>query len=579
MKRRRVFYAICIFILAAALMIVGVIQLRTLYAEYREDVLSYESQHLNSVVSSNARGFAWYLQTYGTQMDEMIRRPEFTTREVGYVLSGDRAPLASLLGMAKSIYNVTIYDGDEVLTTTGGRFPVRTGEDVPLGDSISLRRDNEGDMWFIFTAQSAQGLTYELAVSARDVYEDAVGEVQVGQYGYLFLIDQTLFCSIRGDDIFAGTPDKLAETYEGVDAGVLLELSRQTQEMAPEVHSVYSYDWDEGDSAVSGMETLVVTYPVTMPDRTMVMGAAVSLREFDGLLNDTFSHVAKVGTLVVCGFLLLVGLACWLIYINKNSALELAVARERAENMEEINRQQLSIAHAERLQELGIMTSGIAHEFNNLLTPIMGQSMLLLESLADQEDSPQFENALDIYEASEKARTILKRMSGLSKKGDGQFVPVELGSLLQRAANLSTLARVSPIELKMELPDEPLYVSGDEQLLSQVVLNICINGCQAMKETGGGVLTVALAREEREDAGPSYAVATMSDTGPGIPQDTMENLYDPFYTTKGKEGTGLGLAICLKIVELHKGTISAANRPEGGAVFTVRLPLIDPPEE
>ena len=167
-------------------------------------------------------------------------------------------------------------------------------------------------------------------------------------------------------------------------------------------------------------------------------------------------------------------------------------------------------------------------------------------------------------------------MSGLSRKGDGQFVPVELGGLVQRTADMATLVRVSPIELKTELPDQPLYVSGDEQMLSQVILNICINACQAMKDAGG-TLTVALAREERPGSG--YAVITVSDTGPGIPAGTMENLYDPFYTTKGQDGTGLGLTICQKIVENHKGTIAAANRPEGGAVFTVRLPIIDAPEE
>ena len=92
----------------------------------------------------------------------------------------------------------------------------------------------------------------------------------------------------------------------------------------------------------------------------------------------TFSRVAGVGAEVVASFLLLGGLAGWLVVLIKKNSIELSAARERAQAMEEINRQQQSIAHAERLQELGVMTSGIAHEFNNLLTPIMGQSMLLL---------------------------------------------------------------------------------------------------------------------------------------------------------------------------------------------------------
>jgi len=244
--------------------------------------------------------------------------------------------------------------------------------------------------------------------------------------------------------------------------------------------------------------------------------------------------------------------------------------------MEEINRQQQSLYHTERLQQLGVMTSGIAHEFNNLLTPVMGQSLLLLEELADSDGTPEFEYALDVYEASEKAKDILKRMSSMGKKDvDLGFKTIEMGALLKKTMNLSSMAKDPHILQELNVPNEPILILGNGQLLTQAFLNLCINACQAMGDKG--MLTVEAERVIQ--SGRPYVIVRVSDTGPGIPEEALSSIYDPFFTTKGERGTGLGLAICKKIIETHKGTIVAENRPEGGAMFTVQLPVTELPED
>jgi signal transduction histidine kinase len=306
-----------------------------------------------------------------------------------------------------------------------------------------------------------------------------------------------------------------------------------------------------------------------------VLGTALSFGEFDSFLNRTLGDVAWIILLELGGAVLLMVIATWLLVLNRRDALELTAVREKAELMEEINRQQQSLAHTERLQQLGVMTSGMVHEFNNMLTPIMSQSMLLLEQLGDT-DSPQFDSALDIYEASEKARDILKRMSHMSKKeGDLGFKILDLGALLRKTMALASMAKDPHIVQELTTPAEPVFVSGNEQLLTQAFLNLCINACQAMGTEG--TLTVRATVERR--SGHEYVLVEVLDTGTGISETVMGSMYQPFFTTKGEQGTGLGLAICQKIIETHKGTIAAANRPEGGAVFTVRLPTVTLPEE
>jgi signal transduction histidine kinase len=137
------------------------------------------------------------------------------------------------------------------------------------------------------------------------------------------------------------------------------------------------------------------------------------------------------------------------------------------------------------------------------------------------------------------------------------------------------MAKDPHIIQELHVPEEPIFVSGNEQLLTQAILNLCINACQAMGSEG--TLTVSASVEVR--SGHSYAQVTVADTGPGIAEAVMASIYKPFFTTKGEQGTGLGLAICQKIIETHKGTITAANQPSGGAVFTVRLPVAELPDE
>jgi len=363
---------------------------------------------------------------------------------------------------------------------------------------------------------------------------------------------------------------ELQERNPSLDQDVILRFANR-EKASPDDYTEMQMCWPEGEGKAE--ETLVVSTPVTSSDGGLVMCASLRFAEFDTFLSDTLGRITGIILLEIGGALILLFLAAWVIVLNRRNQLELEAVRERADLMEEINRQQQSLAHTERLQQLGVMTGGIVHECNNLLTPIMGQSMLLLEEL--EEDSPQFEKSLDIYEASEHARDVLQRMSSLGKKNvDMSFKTLEVGALLRKTMNLAAMAKNPHILQELTVPDEPLYVSGNEQLLTQAILNLCINACQAMGNEG--VLTVTAAADTR--SGREYAEIRVCDTGPGIPEENMDSIFVPFYTTKGNQGTGVGLAICQKILETHKGTVQAANRPEGGAVLTVRIPTCDPPE-
>lgn len=583
MKKSNYFFAGGVLLLALLLIISGVFRIVALYEDYRKNMLVYESRHFNSIVSTSARGMSWMISGYSAQMDTLVERFEVERAEQQYLESGNVIELQRLMFHPDILQigmqcKLAVLDGERnLLAASDGTFPADNGEDEPLGENIAIRQGDSGGFWIVVCQDSPGGLHYELAVSIQSLFSSQASSAHIGRNGYLFLLDREgrfFACSTNGETM-TYSMDAAEYLFPGMDSAAIEELSGVGMVM-PEDYSLYTYPWENDKGVVVPTDTLVITYPVTVGDTSFVMGSAIGLQEFSGFLTGVLDSVITVIILEIAGAAILILIIAWMLIRNRRSVLQMAVLKERADLMEEINRQQQSLAHNERLQQLGVMTSGMAHEFNNLMTPIMGQSHLLLEQLADQDDTPQFESALDIYEASEKARSIIKGMSSMSKKDvDLSFRTIDIETLLQKTLALAGMAKDPHVQEQLIAPEEPVFISCNEQLLTQAFLNLFINGYQAMGSEG--TLSVTVERELR--SGIEYARVEVRDTGPGIPENSLGQIYDPFYTTKGERGTGLGLMICQKTIETHKGTIHAGNNPEGGAVFTVRLPTITLSEE
>lgn len=573
MNRKRVL--VTLTVIAAAVMIaLGLFQVYQVYRHYRADILANESRHLESIIGTSATSFDWMLSSYDERLGMLVDRMEFLSAESEYAQTRDPKVMARLMSRRDIVrvdlhYCVAVWEGDTLLGATDTDFPARLGSDEVIGALGVLREDDAGRFWFVFSRDSDIGVRYELAVQVQRIFSDQAESARVGRNGYFFLLDREGRFISYSNGQRKGTASLAALIASGDPVSRLAEEEQAWDE--GEEYFVFRYPWEDGSS-----ETLAVTSQLTGTDGALVVGAAMSFSEFDSFLSDTLYRVTWIILLEVFGAMILCILAAWMMVQNRRSALELSAVRERADLMEEVNRQQQSLYHTERLQQLGVMTSGIVHEFNNMLTPVMGQSLLLLEMLADRDDTPEFEYALDVYESSEKARDMLRRMSAMGKKDvDIDQKTLDLGAVLRKTMNLSAMAKDPHITQELIMPEEPVFVTGNEQLLTQAFLNLCINACQAMG--GEGTLTVSMAL--RPVSGKPYAAVTVSDTGPGIPEESLNSIYEPFFTTKGERGTGLGLAICKKIVESHKGTLQAANRAEGGAIFTVQIPVTELPEE
>ena len=265
------------------------------------------------------------------------------------------------------------------------------------------------------------------------------------------------------------------------------------------------------------------------------------------------------GGMVVAGVFIGVILLLHLMRRTERMEREAEALRRRNEAAEEL-------AHHQRLETLGTLTSSIAHEFNNLLTPIMGYSMMALEKLPPEEEA-LYDDILEIYSASRKAKTIISRLSDLSRKNTASvFRTVSPDELVQKTLDVANPAKPPKAEIKLNLNCWDQRIQANEIQMSQMLLNLILNGFHAIGDEPG-TLTVETSFDENS------IHIRIADTGCGIPEDIRGKIFQPFFTTKeAGRGTGLGLAIVAQVVEDHHGKIRVDSKVGEGTAFTISLP-------
>jgi PAS domain S-box-containing protein len=229
-------------------------------------------------------------------------------------------------------------------------------------------------------------------------------------------------------------------------------------------------------------------------------------------------------------------------------------------------------SRAQRLESIGTLAGGIAHDLNNALTPIL----MMLDLLKEQ--YPAEAEALETVERSANhAAEMVRHLLSFAKGNEGRRLQLQPRLLLKEMEKIVKGTFPKNIRIHVRCPKELPCILGDATQLHQVLLNLCVNARDAMPE--GGTLTLDAAPPERADTraaeGTRYVVLRVSDTGSGIEPDMVERIFDPFFTTKGPEnGTGLGLFTAAGIVKGHDGYIRVHSTPGHGSTFAVYLPAM-----
>lgn len=256
----------------------------------------------------------------------------------------------------------------------------------------------------------------------------------------------------------------------------------------------------------------------------------------------------------------------------------LDITRRKSVEEERIRLEE-QLMQARRLESVGQLAGGVAHDFNNMLSPILGYAEMLRDDLSA--DDPRSEDVQQIIRAAERARNLTRQLLVFARKQTLEIEPIHLNSVIRGFESLLRRMIRENVTLEMHLADEVAAVNGDVGQIEQVLLNLAVNGQDAMPE--GGILTIETSNVVVDQSQSSmlggiapgcYVLLTISDTGTGMDPGTVARIFDPFFTTKAPgRGTGLGLSTVYGIIRQHQGHIVVQSAPGSGTAFQIYLPF------
>ena len=255
------------------------------------------------------------------------------------------------------------------------------------------------------------------------------------------------------------------------------------------------------------------------------------------------------------------------------------LVRAVARDITEKKKLEAKILHAQRIDSIGNLAGGVAHDFNNILTSILGSTAIMKRKMKRTDTWYRF---VDIIEtAAKRGAGLTRQLLTFARKTSVQFKPLIVNDIVQETLRLFERSIDKTITVQTRFTNEVCLINGDDGQIQQALLNLLINSRDAMAD--GGTITVATDRVNFERAVPNngvesrtgdYVVVAVADTGIGMDRATQQRIFEPFFTTKDQgKGTGLGLAVVYGVVNAHNGFINVHSEAGHGSQFNLYFPL------
>ncbi len=333
---------------------------------------------------------------------------------------------------------------------------------------------------------------------------------------------------------------------------------------------IFGYSQEDFDRGVNTLDMLVPEDRQQAAENIakIIGGEEVGLNEYTALRKDgsKFPVMVHSATIVRDGETL--GIKGCLIDITD---------RKKAE--EERRRLETQFHQAQKLETIGTLAGGMAHDFNNLMATILGNTSLLLYDIDNTH--PHYEPLKNIEQQIKRGAELTTQLLGYARKGKYSVKPVNLNQIVEESATAFGRTR-KEITIQCELADDLFVVETDQGQIQQVLLNLFVNAADAMPQGGNLVLKTSNAThndiesKQYHPAAGDYLRLTVSDTGIGMDEKVRQRIFDPFFSTKASgKGTGLGLASVYGIIKNHGGYIDVQSQKGQGSQFSIFLPASD----
>ncbi|MBE5978685.1 MAG: response regulator [Paenibacillaceae bacterium] len=583
-KGKREYTGIFICCAMAVVLIIFCFLTFGIWNDYKDAIINNQKMQMLLTTQSMGENLKVFIEGYQEDLNTIYDTEEDNYRKTGkrdWSMIGDYVS-----NHRRFVYDVIVEDkrGD-MIKSMKGYGVVKTYSVTPISRSeqfLQCKLEN-GDLYLVLKRDIPDVGSISIVINERSYYKSLVSKIRLGTNGYVVIKDSSGIILAHpqeqqwGINVISGRK----EMFPGVDLTSLKQMIDKQNRGEEGVSEYYSYWWV--DPGVPEVKKISAYSPVQIGDGFLVISAVIDY-------NDIYIPVAagffKLGLVFFCAMAIVMGLVIYIgdLRVQKRKDTEqITYLLELNKILEEIHQSEETIAHQQRLQIMGTMTGGIAHEFNNLLTPIMGYAELLMLDLPEQ--SENHDNASEIYEASTKAKEIIQQISSLSRKNmETAFKNLQGEKVLKRAIKMVSSVCPPNIHLKESFTLKEECFLGNETQLNQVILNICVNAIHAIGHREG-TICVSCQTVDREDLAKHklstlpegwehYIRIDVEDDGEGMSDEVMKQIFDPFFTTKKNgKGTGLGLSLVEQIIHSHKGYVFAESTLGKGSIFHMYLPV------
>lgn len=557
----------------------------SIWKEYRDSIIDRQKQQMLLTVQSLSDSMEVFISEYSEDLDGLWRMTG-GQMQFGRPAEVDWSAADEYVDSHRQfVYDVVAEnENGEILKSTKG---YRIEEIYSLNRISSTKtllqaKLDNGEMYLVMQMSLEHG-SISIVIDLEKYYETLIRGLRIGSSGYIVVKD--------ADGVIIMHPEKAQwginvisgrmEMYPDLDLESLNNMIEDQKKGHEGVAEYYSYWWPEPGHPRARK---ISSYAPVQIGRDFLIVSAVM--DYDDIYIPMAEGVLKLLSLFGVIFVVMAVMAAVTVRLflqRQKDTEQIAYLLELNRLLEEMHRSEETIAHQQRLQIMGTMTGGIAHEFNNLLTPIMGYADLLMMDLP--EDSEEYDNALEIYEASVKAKEIIQQISSLSRKNmETAYKITDAAKMMTRA--LKMVRSVCPSNVRME---EDIRLDGacilcNETQMNQVILNVCVNAIHAIDHREGWLKISGQIADRREleqyqlssvpENWSRYVRVDIRDNGCGMSKEVLSQIFDPFFTTKkGGKGTGLGLSLVEQIISSHKGFIFAESKPGEGSTFHIYLPV------
>lgn len=459
--------------------------------------------------------------------------------------------------------------------------------------SVWQYHDAEDYHYLVLRKEMKSGACFCLAVDEEQLYTRLISGISVGKNGYVLIKNSDGIILMHperkqwGIDVIEGRRD----LYPDLDYSSLSELIRKQLTGEEGIADYYSYWWPQ-QQLTRQYHKISAYCPAEIGDDFWVVSSVI---DYDELYAPAMLGFRRIAILFVASILAIIFFTIYtmkLLADRRRTNSEIRALKDVNSRLEEVHKGVEMLAHQERLQIMGTLTGSIAHEFNNFLTPIMGYSELLMMDLPRNSDN--YDSAREIYEASQKAKDVVRQISALSRRNmETVFRSFDFGKQFSRISKMMESVLPPNIRLECDNQVEDASILGNTTQFNQVFLNLFANAVHAIGKKEGHISVRAvlldrkdLPREEHPeklrfgDAWQHFIRIQVQDNGCGIEEEVLPHIFDPFFTTKkAGEGSGLGLSVVDQIVESHRGAITVSSKVGEGTVFSLYFPVMDSSEK